>query len=46
MDTKFTNSQNSKTPDLQKPLLNLPDKTDLKMNNKYVILSNRSMWYT
>ena len=46
MDTTFTNSQNSKTSDLHRPLLNFPDKIDLKANNKYVALSNRSICYT
>ena len=46
MDTIFANSQDSKTPDLHRPLLNLPDKIDLKKNNKFVALSNRSICYT
>ena len=34
------NSENSKTSDLQRLLLNLSDKIDLKRSDKYVFLSN------
>ena len=34
------NSENSKTSDLQRLLLNLSDKIDLKRSDKYVVLSN------
>ena len=40
MDTIFMNSENSKTSDLQRLLLNLSDKIDLKRSDKYVFLSN------
>ena len=38
MDTIFTNSENSKTTDPHRILLNLTDKIKLKRNNKYVAL--------
>ena len=40
MNTIFMNSENSKTSDLQRLLLNLSDKIDLKRSDKYVVLSN------
>ena len=40
------NSKNSKTSDRHRPLLNLTDKTDLKSKNKYIGLSNLSIYYT
>ena len=40
------NSGNSKTPDPQKLLLNLSDKVNLKRSDKYVALSNLSIYYT
>ena len=43
MDTIFLNSTNSKTSDLHRLLLNLPNKIDLKRNEKYVAVSNLSM---
>ena len=46
MDTIFMNSQNSKTSDLHKLLLNLTDKINLKKSDKYVALSNLSIYYT
>ena len=46
MDTIFINSENSKTSDPQRPLLNLTDKTDLRRKDKYVALSNLSIYYT
>ena len=46
MDTIFTNSENSKTFDPHRPLLNLPDKMDLRRSNIYVALSNLSIYYT
>ena len=46
MDTINMNSKNSKTSDPHGLLLNLSDKIDLKRNNKYVALSNLSMYYT
>ena len=41
MDTIFTNSENSKTSDSHKLLLNLSDKIDFKASDKYVALTNR-----
>ena len=46
MDTIFTNSENSKTSDSHRLLLNLTDKTNLKRSGKYVALSNLSLHYT
>ena len=46
MDTIFMNSENSKTSDLQRLLLNLSDKIILKISDKYVALSNISFYYT
>ena len=45
MDTIFTNSENSKTTDPHRILLNLTDKIKLKRNNKYVALWNLSFYY-
>ena len=46
MDTIFMNSENSKTSDLHRLLLNLLDKINLKRSDKYVALSNLSIYYT
>ena len=40
------NSKNSKTSATHRLLLNLVDKIKLKRSNKYVALSNLSMYYT
>ena len=40
MDTIFMNSENSKTSDPHRLLLNLTDKINLKRSDKYVALSN------
>ena len=40
------NSENSKTSDPLRLLLNLPDKINLKRSDKYVALSNLSIYYT
>ena len=45
MDTIFMNSENSKTSDPHRLLLNLTDKTKLKRSDKYVALSNLSIYY-
>ena len=45
MDTIFMNSINSKTSGPHRLLLNLSDKTDLKISDKYVALSNLSIYY-
>ena len=46
MNTIFMNSENSKTSDPLRLLLNLPDKINLKRSDKYVALSNLSIYYT
>ena len=46
MDTTFMNSKNSKTTDPHRLLLNLADKIKLKRSDKYVGLSNLSIYYT
>ena len=46
MDTIFVNCKNSKTYEPYRLLLNLSDKINLKGSNKYVVLSNLSMYYT
>ena len=45
MNTIFMNPETSKTSDPRKLLLNLKDKTNLKRRNKYVVLSNLSIYY-
>ena len=46
MDTLFMDYENSKTSDLHRLLLNLSDKISLKSKDKYVALSNLSIYYT
>ena len=46
MDTIFMNSENGKTSDPHRLVLNLTDKIDLKRSDKYVALSNLSIYYT
>ena len=46
MDTMFMNSENSKKMDPHGLLLNLSNKINLKRNDKYVDLSNLSIYYT
>ena len=46
MDTIFMNSENSKTCDPQKHLLNVSDKIELKRSDKYIALSNLSIHFT
>ena len=46
MDTLFMNSKNSKTSDPKRLFLNLTDKINLKRSDKYVALSNLSIYYT
>ena len=46
MDTILMNSENSKTSDPLRLLLNLLDKINLKRSDKYVALSNLSIYYT
>ena len=45
MNTIFMNSKNSKTSDPHRLLLNLTDKINLKRSDKYVALSNLSIYY-
>ena len=40
------NSENSKTSDFHRLLLNLTDKIDLRRKDKYISLSNLSIYYT
>ena len=46
MDTIFMNSKNSETSDPHRLLLNLTDKIELRRSDKYVALSNLSIYYT
>ena len=46
MDTIFMNSENSKTSDPHRLLLNLPHKINLKRSNKYVALSDLNIYFT
>ena len=46
MDTTSMNSKNSKTSDPDRLLLSLKDKISLKKCDKYVALSNLSIYYT
>ena len=46
MDTIFMNSENSKTSDPHRLFLNLTDKISLTRSDKYVALSNLSIYYT
>ena len=46
MDTIFMNSENSEISDPHRLLLNLSDKINLKSKDKYVTLSNLSIYYT
>ena len=46
MNTIFMNSGNSKTYEHHRLLLNLKDKIHLKRKDKYIALSNLSIYYT
>ena len=46
MDTTFINSELSKTSDPHRILINLPDKIRLNRSDKFVALSNLSIYYT
>ena len=46
MNTIFMNSENSKTSDPHRLLLDLTDKIDLRIKDKYIALSNLSICYT
>ena len=45
MNTIFMNSKNSKTSDPHRLLLNI-DKIDLRRKDKYIALSNLTIYYT
>ena len=45
MDTKFTNSENSKASDPLRLLLSLLDKINVKRSDKYVVLWNLIIYY-
>ena len=45
MNTIFLNSENRRISDLHRLLLNLTDKTDLRTKDKYMALSNLSIYY-
>ena len=44
MNTIFMNSENSKTPDPHRVLLNLSDEINLKRSDKHVAISNLSVF--
>ena len=46
MNTSFMNFENIKTSEPHRILLNLTDKINLKCSDKYVVLSNLSIYYT
>ena len=46
MNTIFMNSNNSKTSVPYRILLNLTDKIELRRKDKYIALSNLSIYYT
>ena len=46
MNTMFMNSKNSKISDTHRLLLNLTDKIKLRRSDRYVALSNLSIYYT
>ena len=46
MDTIFVNSENGKTSNPYRQLLNLRDNIYLRKKDKYVALSNLSIYYT
>ena len=44
MNTKFMNAENSKRSDRHRLLFNLTDKIDLRRKDKYIALSNLSIY--
>ena len=46
MNTIFMNSKNSRTYDPHRLLLNFADKIDLQRKDKYIALSNISIYHT
>ena len=46
MNTISMSSENNENPDPHRLVLNLADEKDLKRSNKYISLSNLSIYYT
>ena len=46
MDTIFMKSENSKTSDSDRLLVNITDKIKVKRSDKYVAVSNISIYWT
>ena len=46
MNTIFINSENSRTSDPHRLLLNLTDKIDLIRKDEYISISNLTIYYT
>ena len=46
MNNVFMNSENSKTSESHRFLFNLTDKIDIRRKDKYIALSNLSIYYT
>ena len=46
METIFMDTENSKTNELHKFVLDLPRRLDLKSSDKCVVLQNLSVYYT
>ena len=46
MNTVFMNSENSKPSESHRLLFNLTDKIDIRRKDKYIALSNLSIYYT
>ena len=46
MNTIFMNSESIKTSDHNRLLINLTDKIDLRKKDRYIALSNLSIYYT
>ena len=46
METKFMNTENSKTNELHKFVLDSSQRLDLRSSNKDVVLQNLSIYYT
>ena len=46
IDTIFMSSKNSETSDFHRILRNLTDRIDLRRKDKYIDLSNLSIYYT
>ena len=46
MNTVFMNPENSKPSESHRLLFNLTDKIDIRRKDKYIALSNLSIYYT